>query len=228
MKIIFLNLWNGNLLDKISTFILDNSQDTDIFCFQEADKSFIEKISVFLSSYERFFSEKEIEEKERFAQATFVKKNFSVVSHQSLFQGEFGMGLALYTEIAIRDKIVHLCNIHGVAHPGKLDNEGRFGQSRKIIDFMKEKNGLKIIGGDLNVLPETESVQSFLKAGYRELILSNNIKTTRNHLVWDRYPGNEIYYSDYVFVDSDIKIKKFHVLDVEISDHLPIILEIEN
>ena len=35
MKLICLNLWGGTLLDEILDFIKTNSNDTDIFCFQE-------------------------------------------------------------------------------------------------------------------------------------------------------------------------------------------------
>lgn len=39
MKLICLNLWGGTLLDEVLNFIKHNSNNTDIFCFQEAYSS---------------------------------------------------------------------------------------------------------------------------------------------------------------------------------------------
>ena len=67
----------------------------------------------------------------------------------------------------------------------------------------------------------------FQKYGYLDLIKKFGIKTTRNEVAWENYPDNKQYFSDYVFVNPEAKIKSFSVPDLEISDHLPLILEIE-
>lgn len=77
------------------------------------------------------------------------------------------------------------------------------------------------------MLPEAESIQAFAKAGYRDLIHEYKIPTTRNHFSWDLYPNAPYLFSDYVFIDPAIQVKSFSVPNVEVSDHLPMILEIE-
>ena len=100
-------------------------------------------------------------------------------------------------------------------------------QTEGIIEFMAKRKIPRIIGGDLNVLPNTQSVLKFEKAGYRNLIKDFAISTTRNEFSWRKYPNNRLYYSDYVFVSPDVRVKSFSVPDMEISDHLPMILEVD-
>jgi endonuclease/exonuclease/phosphatase family metal-dependent hydrolase len=93
---------------------------------------------------------------------------------------------------------------------------------------MARKPGLKIIGGDLNLMPDTESVRMFAANGYRDLIAEFKIPTTRNRLVWDKFPDSKQYYSDYVFVSPEVKVREFSVPNNEISDHLPLIVDIQS
>ncbi len=225
MRIIFLNIWGRRKLDEISNFISTQAKDTDIFCLQEVHEGMVDVLAQLLPEFSYNFKEIKKTPDEEYAQATFVKKTFTSLSHEILLLDDMDKGLAQYTQIDIGGKILHLCNVHGVARPGKRDNPARILQSEKIIDFMAQKEGIKIVGGDLNVSPDTMSNQIFLEHGYSELIKDFNIKTTRNHFAWDRYPDTPLYYSDYVFVNKEVPVKNFSVLDVEISDHLPIILE---
>lgn len=77
------------------------------------------------------------------------------------------------------------------------------------------------------MLPQAESIRMFEKNNYRDLIKDFHITTTRNRIALDKYPGNERLFSDYVFVSSGVSVKGFLVPDVEISDHLPLLVEID-
>jgi len=228
MKIIFLNAWGGQV-ESIKKFILDQSTDTDIFCFQESYNS---KSQIFcldwLKDYQYFIDKKRINQKDEFVNCTFVKKNFSVSNIKTIGQGDLNIGLGLFTKIEIsNNKIINLCNVHGHARPGdKQDNPDRLHQSQLIIDFFKNLTGLKIIGGDFNLDFGTKSVQMFEDNGFKNLIKEFKIQTTRNEMSWRKYKNKQLF-ADYVFVSPDIKIKKFSVPNNEISDHLPLILEFE-
>lgn len=227
MKLIFLNVWNGKIKGIIK-FIEDNRQDTDVFCFQEAYNEMKSICKDELSDFQETYAYKYVALEEDFPQATYTSKNVKVLSSEILFEGKMDCGLGIYTQVEFKNINVHICNFHGLSKPGdKLDNSGRLNQPRGLVEFFKDKEGLKIIGGDFNLLPETESIKMFEKNGYRDLIKDFKIPTTRNQLAWEKYPDNKQYYSDYVFVSQEVKVKKFSVPDVEISDHLPIILDIE-
>ena len=227
MKIIFLNAWGGKK-NKIKQFILDQSKDTDIFCFQE---SFNSKLQIFcldwLKDYQYFINEKKVSEKDHFVNCTFVKKSLSVSNIETIGQGDLNIGLGLFTKIKTPDnKIFNLCNFHGHARPGdKQDNPNRIKQSQLIIDFFKDLSGPKIIGGDFNLDLNIKSVQMFEDNGYKNLIKEFKITTTRNELSWRKYKNKQLF-ADHLFISPDVKVTNFSVPNNEISDHLPLILEL--
>lgn len=225
MKIIFLNAWGGKLQTDITKFIAEQSRDTDIFCFQEAGENMKDICKSILTDYDKVVAEKSMTNQGHLFQATYVNKKIRILSSGVLLATLPGSGLGIYTHVRYGQSEVHVCNIHGIAlPPNKLDNPDRLEQSRGVIDFLKDKPGPKIIGGDFNLFPETESVKMFEQNGYKNLIKDFEIKTTRNQVAWDRWPGNKQDYADYVFINSEVEIKSFSVPDVPASDHLPLIL----
>lgn len=228
MKIIFLNTWNGKIREGISDFIKTQSKDTDIFCFQEAYDDMKQLARDLLPDYKEFCDYKIVVKNDDFPQATYIRKNIEVLSSGAILKDKKSTGLGIFQEIKVGSRIIFITNFHGASEPwDKLDNPDRILQSENLIKFWENKPGLKIIGGDFNILPDTKSMEMFEKNGYRDLIKEHNIPTTRNHLAWEKYPDNKLFFSDYVFLSPDVLLKSFNVLDNEISDHLPMILEIE-
>ena len=225
MKIVFLNTWGGKE-KSLKDFILDQSTDTDIFCFQESVKV---KSKVFceswLPNYQLFFDKKFINKFDQFNQATFVKKGLEVIETKTLGENNPNVGLGLFTKIKTPKGVISLCNVHGFARPGdKQDTPGRLEQSQIFIDFLKSQNGLKIIGGDFNLDFNTKSVQMFEDNGFKNLIKDFNIKSTRNELSWKKFKTKQ-FFADFLFTSPDLKISNFSVPYNEVSDHLPMLLE---
>ncbi len=228
MKVLFLNTWGGKVREDITKFIEEQSRDTDIFCFQEVYKEMKFLCRDILPNYQEMTAYKYVAEDDDFPQATYVDKNITILSSGTLLKRQTNSGLGIYVRVRLGHNDLYVCNIHGLSKPvDKLDNPDRLKQSRRLIDFFKDKTGLKIIGGDFNLSPNTKSLQMFQENGYRDLIKEFEIPSTRNRFAWEIYPDNKQYYSDYVFVSPDVKIKNFSVPDIEISDHLPLILELE-
>lgn len=227
MKIIFLNAWNGAVGKSLWDFFEKEKESTDIFVLMETNLDFQKKADVLLTGFTSIKANKEVNNEDEYFQTTYVKNNSEIESFETILDGNRDIGYGIYTKIKSDKSILNLINVHGIALPGdKLDNPKRIEQSMTFINFMKKVKGPKIVGGDFNLLPETESVKMFEKNGYTNLVKEYDIKTTRNHLSWDLYPNKQMY-ADYVFVSKDIKVKSFEVPDIEISDHLPLILEIE-
>ena len=228
MKVIFLNTCNGKIREGIAAFIKQQSSNADVFCFQEVYMEMQIFCRVVLPNFRKINGYKKVAEDDDFPQATYLRNDLELLSSELVLEKQPGTGLGIYTQINTGNTMVHLCNFHGAARPGdKLDTPQRINQSKGLIDFFKDKNGLKIIGGDFNLLPETKSAKMFEENGYRDLIKDFNIRTTRNRLAWEMYPDNKQYYSDYVFVSAEVNIREFSVSENEISDHLPLVLSIE-
>lgn len=113
-----------------------------------------------------------------------------------------------------------VCNLHGIwLKEGKKDALSRIKQSKIIKQFLTQQKGEKIVCGDFNLDINTKSID-LLEKDLVNLIRKYKIQTTRNEL----FPGEDRY-ADYIFVSAGVKIKSFQVPNVEVSDHLPLILE---
>lgn len=227
MKIIFLNTWNGRVQPALTKFLEEQAKDTDIFCFEEAYDEMKQLARETFPGYAEFEKYKYVTDDDNFPQATYIRKEILLLSSGAVLEYEENVGLGLYVEIPFKNKTLCICNFHGMSRPvDKLDDRDRIRQSERLIDFFRHKKGPKIIGGDFNLFPDTKSIRMFQENGYRDLIKEYGITNTRNRFAWELYPDNKQYYSDYVFVSPDVAVKNLSVPDIEISDHLPLILEI--
>lgn len=177
--------------------------------------------------------------------ATFYKKELPVIEKGSFF---IYNGFNTYRGSNEWETIGHaavyialdgarpltIVNVHGNSQPAdKRDTPKRLAQSHKVINFLASRTGEKIIMGDFNLFPDTRGIQMFEEAGYRNLIRDYAITTTRGFNLRKLFPeyANNSYgwqeFADYTFVSSDITVKRFEVPDVPVSDHLPMILEID-
>lgn len=229
MKMMFLNTCWGRTGNAFWNYLEEESKGVEVFCFMETGDKFDTKCKEILTDYACVSTNKKVINEVDHSISVYVKKEIEILESESILKEDEYVGAALFTKIKSANKIINIASVHGVAIPGnKLDNPKRIEQSEKIIEYMAKVDGGKIIGGDFNLDKNTESVKMFEKSGYRNLIEEFKIDMTRNHLIWDVFPENKQFWADFLFVSSKIEIKSFEVPKNEVSDHLPLILEIEN
>lgn len=228
MKIISLNTWNGKCREDLEVFIREQKETTDIFLFQEASVEMDKIRRQELKGWPSLSLQKlEVAYDDELFQMIVFRKGIRLVTAGTFFVEDDEQGLGLWAEMRMGDQSYIVCNIHGIATPvDKQDCDSRRRQSQEILDFLKGKTGKHIIMGDFNLFPETESIQTFEAHGYKNLIKDYAIETTRNELAWSLYPGNKQLWADYAFVGPGVEVTDFQVPQNEISDHLPMILEI--
>lgn len=250
MKLISLATWGCRIEGPLFKFIINNSEDTDIFCFQEIlrggngktvrneSKSAYEDITKLLPNHMGYFSEygeggyfaessKNLDFK--YGIACFVRTNLrqSFIENARLYDperkwGDYSGILAVGKTMIIRVGNYVIVSVHGLWQEGiKTDTEAKIEQSKKILDLAKKVEGKKVICGDFNLLPHTKSIK-MLGDEYVDLIQKYKIENTRSSLY-----QKEIRHADYVFTGKDITISDFSVPDMEISDHLPLVLDFE-
>lgn len=257
MKLISLNTWGGKFYKPLINFIKQQSENTDIFCFQEVFKttsniktlegrrmnlySEISKALInhqgyfapFVNNYIIFNRSKIIHTNFNLSHglSIFVKKKLTVDSTGDFFvygnRNSFNPQdlntiprNTQYITFKKAGKKFTICNLHGIwLREGKKDSPSRLEQSKKIKQFLNKQKGEKILCGDFNLGLHTKSIE-ILEENLRNLIKEYKIPTTRNK----HFPGNE-QFADYIFISSGIKVKNFEVPDIEVSDHLPMILE---
>lgn len=118
-------------------------------------------------------------------------------------------------ELEINGKIIQLANVHGIYSSKKDDSERSLAQSRFIVETLQKKDLPTIIAGDFNVAPETESIAVVNKA-FRNLNQEFSTGATR--------PNGQVI--DYFFASQEIPVKSLSVEVTDISDHYPVICEI--
>lgn len=236
MKLVSLNLMHGEQEGPIKEFLTEH-QDADIFCLQEAEKE--SALPEFFSRYQRFVAAKHVGTKANFDQATFVHPRHQVSDVVELLQDEHECGLAIAMTITSPEgRVFRLLNLHGTARAlvdgvfleedDKRDFPARLRQSEAVLEWARLTAAPTCIVGDFNLLPDTESIRMFARVGYRDLIQGYGIKSTRTHYSLDKYPEDRRYYfSDYIFLSPEIQVKSFTLPEVEVSDHLPLLVEIE-
>ena len=122
------------------------------------------------------------------------------------------------------NKKLRILNYHGIWTKEKIGNKETLAACEKISQLATEVNYPTIITGDFNLFPDTESMRVF-HDNFISLVNKYNIQTTRpkaNEL--SHLKRNVI---DFIFISNGIKVKSFEVLDTDVSDHLPLILDFE-
>lgn len=172
-----------------------------------------------------------------FGQAIFFKDSIKVGSKKNFFitkkedyqnlQKDFSnLPTPLqYVDFNFANKKFIIFNFHGISHPGdKLDTSQRLAEVKKVKKIIDSKKGAKILVGDFNLLPETQSIKIF-ESNMRNLIKEFNIEKTRSNLSPFSSRPDFQKFADYTFVSKEVQVKSFEVPQVEISDHLPMLLQ---
>lgn len=127
------------------------------------------------------------------------------------------------------EKPISIFNFHGIWMPvNKLDSPDRLEQSNKVLEFLDQFGGAKILCGDFNLMPNTKSIAMIEQRGFRNLVKDFDIQDTRGPINKKKYGGVSLQsYADFMFTSKEVKIVDFQVPQVAVSDHLPLILEFE-
>jgi endonuclease/exonuclease/phosphatase family metal-dependent hydrolase len=136
----------------------------------------------------------------------------------------FSTGVQIVDLKLPKSKMLRVINYHGIWTKEKVGNIETLNACRKILSLAKEVNYPTIIAGDFNLFPDSPSMQVFYK-DFISLVDKHNIVTTRpNNNELSHLERNVV---DYVLVSKGIKINSFKVLDSDVSDHLPLVLDFE-
>ncbi|KKU05473.1 MAG: Endonuclease/exonuclease/phosphatase [Parcubacteria group bacterium GW2011_GWA2_45_30] len=215
MKLITLNIWGGKVYAPLMAFLKEHAEEVDIFCLQE----------VFNTSME--------EEIPSEARIKIFSEIGSVLTSFTGFHAPITIGWDFTGKPESRPRNVQyvrfsqngihytICNFHGhwKPHTNKEDLPERIEQSQKIVEFLKPEKSKKILCGDFNLAPHTQSIR-ILEDGMRNLVKEYGITSTRSH-----YYTKDGKFADYILVSPEVEVKDFKVLPDVVSDHLPLYLE---
>lgn len=243
MKLITLNIWGGRVYEPLIEFLKKYSREIDIFCFQEnfdnppghgstiqpeKRQDIDQDIRKILNDFNGWLAPMQDREE---SPAMYVRKNISIQNRGEEFvyrwknamvggdASTYGINIQ-YAQIERDRKQYTICNMHGHWTPNfKGDNEARLEQSRNVVRFLDQISGPKILCGDFNMNPDTESMK-ILEEKMRNLIKEYGVTSTRS-----RFHDYGSQFADYIMISSEIIVKDFKVIQDVVSDHLPLLLE---
>jgi endonuclease/exonuclease/phosphatase family metal-dependent hydrolase len=243
VKLIQANIWGGKLGQQITDFL--KAEKPDFVCMQEVNdlegrsgtKRFatLDEIKegagfgeAFMSpSYSFSYMERALHygnailSKLPFTTAKTIftrgehKRNFDVMKNDGNIRN-----LQLVTA-NVGGKKLHLLNHHGHHVPGsKMGNEETLRQMRIIAEVIDGLDGPIILCGDFNLAPDSESL-AVINDKLTNLSIANHLTNTYTELA-----ENQVV-CDYIFVNSQIKVKYFEMSKTLVSDHSALILEFD-
>lgn len=247
LRLICLNTWAGMVGADLFTFF-ERHQEVDIFCLQEVynageqviptqaagrsllrvDRNLFQNIEKTLPEYQSFYTA----QVSCLGIAIFFRKNLRVVRKGDLciyrepgFMSTVDIAdharVLQYITFETAQGLVTVLNTHAAWQPiGKIDTPERLDQSQRIIAFTKQFSEPLILCGDFNLLPTTQSIQLLEEAGWRNLIRTHGILSTRTRLY-----EKEERFADYIFTKNNVQVQEFRVLPEEVSDHAALFLE---
>ena len=229
IRTLSLNTGYGMFLDDLLAYVAEHLTDTDIFCFQEVDESTKVALDTLLSATHTSYYKTKFDKEEKFLLATYISRSFHILETQTILEDIEDVGLGFTCRLEDADgRRFTVTNVHGFPRPGaKLDTATRLEQSRRLIESA-ETTVPHIYIGDFNLLPEARSVQLFRENGFNDLIEEFKIPTTRNEVIWKRFPDNKQLFADYAFIKNGAALDyNLKTDDIIISDHLPLLLDVQ-
>jgi endonuclease/exonuclease/phosphatase family metal-dependent hydrolase len=245
MKIITLNTWGGRVTKELLDF-LEKNRDTDVFCFQEIyhqathvhvsqggldpDLTLFDDIEKQLPDHVGYFRPHYLE---TYGLAVFIRKGLELLAEEESFVHHFkgfipGEKVGNHARnvqrvtLQYQGEELHIFNFHGLWNGGgKGDSDPRLSQSKKVVEYLRSFSGSKILCGDFNLEPETESLKLIESMPMRNLVKEYGVTSTRTS-----FYTKEIRFADYILVNEGVEVKDFKVLPNEVSDHSPLLLEI--
>jgi endonuclease/exonuclease/phosphatase family metal-dependent hydrolase len=250
MKVVSLNLWHGGVLfDDIIRFL--SEQNADIVLLQEAYngtdptldrqyRSIQELQKVLAYQYDDFAADyRDFDRTEGKAQrGNAVLSRFPILDRSTIFfnnpysetyrdvPGNYHNCPRdlQYVALDTPQGTLHVFNIQGSWDlDGDNDSPQRKEMCDAIIQSMANKSHV-VLGGDTNAKPANKAIQRIEE--HLTSVYGTELKTTFNMRRKDN-PGYASAAVDMFFVSNDIRVLSHDCPDVDISDHLPLVMSID-
>ena len=154
----------------------------------------------------------------------FVHKDFGPDGYGDHPRSRSAHGVRIYSYASART--ISVTHMHGLRDlRGKMETPDRAAQAGRLLDMshhVSELGDLKVICGDFNVEPESETLGLLSAAGFTELVTSGGHASTRtSHYT---KPGR---FADYMLINDLAAVVGFEVVtSPEVSDHCPLVLKV--
>jgi endonuclease/exonuclease/phosphatase family metal-dependent hydrolase len=155
---------------------------------------------------------------------SFVHKGFSAHGYGDHPRSRSAHAVCVYDYS--RDRAVSITHMHGLRDlRGKMDTPEREEQARRLLSLshcVSEPGDLRVVCGDFNVDPDSETLRLLKDAGLTELVTALGFDSTRTSLYTK--PSR---FADYMLLNEPEAVVGFKVVSQpEVSDHCPLVLQL--
>ncbi len=251
IKVLTLNIWGGELLDRIIDFI--NKENPDIALLQEVYDGKREQLDYKYRSLSILAQELNLPNHVFGASLIDTRSIGDILHGNAIFSrfpiqnkkriffdipfGEFNIEKSdikregiqytpmsmLRTSIKISNKDINAYSVHGIWGLDGKDNERRLAMSKTIVDEIKDKENV-ILAGDFNISPNTKTIKNI--EIYLRNVFDSELTSTFN-MKHKKLPGYATAAVDMIFVSKNMEIIDHYMPIVDVSDHLPLICRLE-
>ena len=124
----------------------------------------------------------------------------------------------------VQGRLIHVLSVHGAWTAPPMDTPETLRQAREIAEYLQGLNTPFIMGGDMNTTPDKEVIKIISTAANNLMADSGILRTT--HPKVHKVAYKELLV-DYIFASKEFKRISVKAPEVLISDHLPVIAELE-
>lgn len=251
LKFIQINIYKGRYFDELVDFLKEEAPDFismqevsagKLNNYESKDVNLFELLSQKLSYKGVFHSDVEIlgDPNASFGNAVFSKwpildsKIVVLNTFRPMTLTEFVSDPAIWASISrhMLDVVcqvggvgVHAISVHGRRIAPPVDNPESTRQANLIVDHLRFLgNEPFVVGGDFNMPPETSAI-TIVSRMANNLMQDLRIKQTLNPAAHEL--GEHGYLVDYIFTSKHFELKSLAVPQVTVSDHLPVIAQLE-
>ncbi|MEK7539658.1 MAG: endonuclease/exonuclease/phosphatase family protein [Patescibacteria group bacterium] len=250
MKLICLNVWNGGILWENMLDFLQQEQP-DILVLQEVYQSLdtpeavyertIDALqmkidlpySVFAPAFLNVHAGKKIQ-KGNAVLSKFPLQQKNVIFFDHPFgeeddAGEYGQDFThlprnlQHVEVQTGSTPLNVFNLQGIWGWDGLDNPRRKAMGEKILRAVQDLPHV-ILAGDFNINEPSELIQT-MNQHLTNVFAGERVSSF--NLPHKKHPGYATAVVDFIFVTPDIQVSSHSSPQIDISDHLPLIIEFE-
>ncbi len=130
----------------------------------------------------------------------------------------------LAAEVRVGPLTISIMSTHGAWTAPPEDTDETVRQAGMTAEYLKNLNQPFILGGDFNALIQSKTIGTINKVANNLLLNSGVIETTNPQIHKIKPRG---YLIDFIFTSPEFKLERLLVPQITVSDHLPVIAELQ-
>ena len=252
IKVIQINIYKGRYLESLADFLIREKPDLvtlqevssgKVNLFSDTSINLFEYLKEKIGLFGFFSQDQKLKEdaNSKFGNAVFsrwpikstkvlILKKFRPLTLEEFIDPKYWPYVTrtlVDAVIAFNSKSVHLMSWHGAWTAPPTETAENIRQAGLVADYLEllnKNNQSFILGGDLNMPPKTKVID-MINSVSNNLMINSPFEYTTHPKIHKIVPRKLLV--DYIFTSHHFKVLSLDVPEVTVSDHLPVVAELE-